>query len=71
MNAHRVETVISQDRAVILKDLPFRVGELVEVIILRCSSKRSPKEQYPLRGTSITYTSPTEPVAQEDWSAVR
>lgn len=54
MNAHRVETVISQDRAVILKDLPFRVGELVEVIILQCPSKRSEKEQYPLRGTPIT-----------------
>ena len=71
MNAHRVESVISQDRAVILKNLPFRVGELVEVIILQCPLKRSENEQYPLRGTPIAYISPTEPVAQEDWRAVR
>ncbi|MDE0297881.1 MAG: hypothetical protein OXN17_04565 [Candidatus Poribacteria bacterium] len=71
MNAHRVETVISQDRAVIIKDSPFRVGELVEVIILQCPPKRSENEQHPLRGMPITYISPTEPVAQEDWRAVR
>lgn len=71
MNAHRVETVISKNRAVTLKDLPFRIGELVEVIILQCPPKRSEKEQYPLRGTPITYISPTEPVAQVDWRAVR
>ena len=71
MNAHRVETVISQDRRVTLEDLPFQVGELVEVIILQCASKRSEKDQYPLRGTPITYINPTEPVAKEDWSVLR
>ena len=36
MNAYRVETVISQDRTLIrLNDLPFQVGESVEVIILQ------------------------------------
>ncbi len=65
MNAHRVETVISQDRAVILKDLPFQEGERVEVIILQCPSKRSEKEQYPLRGMPIKYINPTEPVVGE------
>ncbi len=68
MNAHRVETVISQDRTLMLKDLPFRVGESVEVLILQRSSKRSEKDRYPLRGTPIKYINPTEPVAQEDWS---
>ena len=71
MNAHRVETVISQDRRVTLEDLPFHVGKLVEVIILQCASKRSEKDQYPLRGTPITYINPTEPVANEDWSVLR
>ena len=71
MNAHRVETVISQDRAVILKDLPFRAGELVEVIILQCASQQSEVDRYPLRGTPVKYINPTEPVAHEDWSVSR
>ncbi len=68
MNVHRVETVIRQDRTVVLKDLPFGVGERVAVIIFYCASKRSEKDRYPLRGTPIKYLNPTEPVAQEDWS---
>lgn len=68
MNVHRTETIISQDRTLILKDLPFRVGESVEVIILQRSSGRSGKDPYPLRGSSIKYINPTEPVAPEDWS---
>ena len=42
MNAHRVETVISQDRRVTLEDLQFQVGELVEVIILPLSQRNCP-----------------------------
>ena len=71
MNAHRVETVISQDGTLILKDLPFQVGELVEVIILQHSSIRSEKDRYPLRGMPIKYLNPTEPVAQDDWSELQ
>ena len=71
MNAHRVETVISQDRRVTLEDLQFQVGELVEVIILQCVSKRREKDRYPLRGTPITYINPTEPLAWGDWSVLR
>ena len=33
MNAHRDETVVSQDRTLTLEDLPFQVGELVKVIM--------------------------------------
>ena len=68
MNAHRVETVINQDRTLMLKDVPFRVGDLVEVIILQRASKWSEKDRYPLRGIPIKYINPTEPVAQDDWS---
>ena len=71
MNAHRVETVVSQDRTVTLKNLPFHVGELVDVIVLQCASKQSEEDRYPLRGAPIKYVNPTEPVAQEDWSASR
>ncbi len=65
MNAHRVETVISQNRTLMLKDLPFRAGESVEVIILQRSSKLNEKDRYPLRGKPIEYINPTEPV--DEW----
>ena len=74
MNAHRVETVIRQDRTVVLKNLPFREGESVEVLISSCPSpsaqgkNSSEKDRYPLRGTPIKYLDPTEPVADGDWS---
>jgi hypothetical protein len=37
MNAYKVETILSEDGALTLKDLPFHVGDAVEVIILERS----------------------------------
>jgi hypothetical protein len=37
MNAYKVETILSEDGALMLKDLPFHVGDAVEVIILERS----------------------------------
>jgi hypothetical protein len=37
MNAYKVETILSEDGALMLKDLPLHVGDAVEVIILERS----------------------------------
>jgi hypothetical protein len=37
MNAHRIETVLSEDRTLMLQGLPFHMGDAVEVIILERS----------------------------------
>jgi hypothetical protein len=65
MNAYKVETILSEDGALTLKDLPFHVGDAVEVIILERSPSVSEEESpsqlkkamdqsetnlYPLRG---------------------
>lgn len=63
MNAHRVETVIRQDKTVLLEDLPFQAGESVKVVISQCTSKRNEDARYPLRGTPIKYIDPTQAVA--------
>ena len=34
MNAHKLETVLSQDGQLWLNGLPFRAGDVVEVIVL-------------------------------------
>ena len=68
MTTHRVETSTRRDRTVLLEDLPFQAGESVEVVISHCYAKQKKKERYPLRGTSMKYVDPTEPVAGGDWN---
>ncbi len=67
MLAHRIETIVRQDKTVTLENLPFQSGELVEVIILSQNSQIAKQNRYSLRGTAIQFIDPTEPVAQEDW----
>jgi hypothetical protein len=37
MNAHKIETILSEDGTLTLKGLPFHAGDAVEVIILERS----------------------------------
>ena len=69
MQAHRTETVVSEDGVLTLRDLPFRRGETVEVIVLPFPATPSSAARYPLRGTPVSLKAPTEPVAQDDWEA--
>lgn len=71
MNAHRIETVVEANGTIVLKELPFREGEAVEVIVLERKSKPETDNSYPLRGTAYTYIDPTEPVAVDDWDALK
>ncbi|MBD2390566.1 hypothetical protein RI030_01355 [Aphanizomenon flos-aquae NRERC-008] len=75
MNAHKIETSLTEDGTLVLKGLPFHAGDVVEVIILQPQTAqhqiKSLETQntnlYPLRGKVIRYDDPTEPVALEDW----
>jgi hypothetical protein len=70
METHRVETVVRNDRTVVVDNLPFDEGETVEVIIVK-SDEKPVDERYPLRDTPYTYTDPFEPAVQpEDWDAL-
>ncbi len=68
MYAHRVKSIVSQNNEVILKNLPFKSGEEVEIIILTAEKKTS-KVPYPLRGKPLKYIKPFDPVAADDWEA--
>jgi hypothetical protein len=68
MQAHRAETTLSEDGVITLRDIPFRRGESVEVIV-RSFPAPAAGSRYPLRGTPVTLLSPTEPVADADWEA--
>jgi hypothetical protein len=70
MNAHKIETALTEDGILVLQGLPFQAGDVVEVIILQLQIAQdqieSPKTQntnlYPLRDKVIRYDDPTEPV---------
>ena len=80
MNAHRIETILTEKGTLILRNLPFQEGDAVEVIILK---RRIPRQEeahpsdsdsnpYPLRGKQpYYYDDPTEPVALEDWEVLQ
>ena len=69
LQAHRVETTLTQDGTLTLDHLPFRAGEGVEVIVLPHATL--PRNRYPLRGTPVDYQGPAEPVAEQEWDAAR
>jgi len=71
MEAYRTETVIQSDRVLTLRDVPFRTGEKVEVIILGAPHQGDGQKQYPLRGQPIRFTAPFDNVAENDWEANR
>jgi len=71
MNAHRTETTIKQDGTLTLEGLPFQAGAEVEVIILERPQKSSGANPYPLRGQPVQYDAPAEPVAEDEWDALR
>ena len=71
MLAHRIETTIKQDGTLTLENLPFHPGEFVEVIILSQPRQVMEQNRYPLRGTSVQYIDPSDPIAQDDWEAMQ
>ena len=62
MQAHRAEATLSEDGTITLRDIPFRRGDAVEIIVLPRQTVVS-GSRYPLRGTPVTLLSPTDPVA--------
>jgi len=69
MQAYRVETIIHEDGSLLVKDVPFPAGEVVEVIILTQQPTSTATNSYPLRGTKVEYHDPFKPVGESDWDA--
>lgn len=69
MQAHRAEAVLSEDGVITLRDIPFRRGETVEVIVLPFTASNPSGSRYPLRDTPVTLLAPTDPVANGNWEA--
>ncbi len=70
MDAVRIEPPVHEPGEVHLTKLPFPSGEPVEVIVVPMPARQQ-GNGFPLRGIPIVYDRPTDPVAQEDWDALR
>lgn len=69
LQAHRIETTLSEDGTLTLNHLPFHAGEAVEVIVLPHAGANQPQDRYSLRGMPVHYIDPHSSVAAEDWDA--
>ncbi|MFZ1399027.1 MAG: hypothetical protein WAS33_19130 [Candidatus Promineifilaceae bacterium] len=65
------EFTLKKKGTLTIKNLPFDVGEKVEVIIIPRSSRQPEANRYPFWGKPITYANPTEPVAETDWEVLQ
>ena len=71
LQAHRIETTLTENGTLTLAHLPFQAGEAVEVIVLSNALLSHSRNPYSLRGTPVHYREPTEPVAEQDWDALQ
>ena len=62
-------TVLKEHGKLSLDHLPFGKGEAVRVFV--SAAQPATADPLPLRGTVIQYERPTEPVAGEDWEALK
>ncbi len=69
MYTFSTKTSVKKGKRVELNDIPFTEGEEVEVVLIRVR-KPSKAKHYPLRGQTIRYEAPTEPVALKNWDAL-
>lgn len=72
MNTYKIEIKLTEDGTLTLKDLPFKAGDEIEIVILERCPHHPDGDRYPLRGKQpYSYDEPTEPVALEDWDVLQ
>ena len=67
---HRIQTKVGPDRIIVLDNLPFREGDIVEIVVIPHHSVEQGKRGYLLRGRPVFYENPLSAVADDDWDAL-
>jgi len=70
VQAHCAEATLTEDGVITLRDIPFRRGESVEVIVFPFTAAAESSTRYPLRVTPVMLLAPTEPVSDADWEGL-
>jgi hypothetical protein len=71
MKVYAYEHTMKKNGALSIKNLPFNVGEKIEVIIIPRSKSKAGKKPYSFWGKPIKYINPTDPVAEADWEVYK
>ena len=71
MQAYAYDLTMGKSGVLVLKNLPFSVGEEVEVIVIPRPKSKSDRKYYPFRGKALTYIDPVDPVAEADWEVLK
>ncbi len=69
--AYTDELTMVKNGILTIKNLPFKAGETIEVIIISRSKPEPDEKRYPFWGKPITYLNPTDPVAETDWEVLK
>lgn len=71
MQAHWRQTTVGEHGELVLEDLPFEAGQPVEVLVIAKDTGTKKTADRGLRDSVLEYYEPFEPVAGEDWDALR
>ena len=71
MSSYRIETTVSDQGTLIIKDVPFPPGDQVEVTVRELVPSTGGSAHYPLRGTPYEFLRPFDGVAEKDWEVLQ
>ena len=72
METVRIEAIVQRNGRLIIDDLPFDEGEVVEVVVSDAKGLVSVTDVNPLKGSVLKYDDPFGPaVSLEDWEVLK
>lgn len=71
MKIYSIKKQMTTNGELILKSLPFKQGETVEVTIQSRDVTPTSAPAADLKGKVIEYLDPTDPVAKDEWDAIK
>jgi len=71
VEAHRTEATIGEHGTLLFQNLPFEPGQPVDVLVVSRQRTETEEPNRSLLGSVLEYRDPFEPVADEEWEALR
>ena len=71
MQAHWRDAAVGAQGELHLEGLPFEPGQPVEVLVISKTADSTTSADRSLQDSVLEFRDPTEPVACEDWDALR
>jgi hypothetical protein len=71
VTAYHTTAHIEAGGRLVVEPVPFQPGADVEVFVIARVPIKAGESACPLRGKPIRYEHPTEPVAEDDWEALK